>query len=234
MQAKTAVYYDRLYAAVGKDYAAEAQNLKAIIAGRRRSDGSALLDVACGTAAHAVHLADDFEITGIDLEQTMIELAKERCPKGTFLAGDMRDFDLQRTFDVVICLFSSIGFMKTKADLDAAIGNMARHLEPGGVLLVEPWITPDNFTGGFSQVVSIDEPELKVARVTRSDREGDLSILDMQYLIATPDRLEHIAERYELGLFTEEEYLAAFKRAGLEVELDPKGLMDRGLLIGTH
>ena len=37
-----------------------------------------------------------------------------------------------------------------------------------------------------------------------------------------------------MGLFTDEEYLGAFKRAGLEVELDPKGLMDRGLLIGTR
>ena len=189
MQPRTAIYYDQIYAAVGKDYAAEAERLKAIIAERKRSSGNALLDVACGTAAHAVHLCDEFEITGIDIEAAMVELAAKACPQGTFLIGDMRSFDLQCTFDVVICLFSSIGFMKTIGELDAAIGNMARHLKPGGVLLVEPWITPDNFTGGFSQVVAIDEPELKLARVTRSDREGDLSILDMQYLIATPDGL---------------------------------------------
>ncbi|UCD74730.1 MAG: class I SAM-dependent methyltransferase [Phycisphaerales bacterium] len=234
MKAKTAIYYDRIYAAVGKDYAAEAAQLKAIIAHRKRSAGNSLLDVACGTATHAVHLSDEFEITGFDIEKAMVELARECCPSGTFLVDDMRDFDLKRTFDVVICLFSSIGFMKTRADLDAAVGNMARHVKPGGVLLIEPWITSDNFTGGHSQVVAVDEPELKLARVTRSDREGDLSVLDMQYLIATPEGLEHIAERYEMGLFTEEEYLSAYKRAGLEVELDPKGLMDRGLLIGTR
>ena len=59
MQAKTAVYYDRLYAALGKDYAAEAERVKEIVAERNRCDGNALLDVACGTAAHAVYLADD-------------------------------------------------------------------------------------------------------------------------------------------------------------------------------
>lgn len=59
--------------------------------------------------------------------------------------ADMRTFDLGRTFDVVTCLFSSIGYFTELDDMQAAIGNMASHLAPGGVLIVEPWIHPDGW-----------------------------------------------------------------------------------------
>jgi len=233
MEAKTAPYYDKIYAALGKDYAAESERLKGIVKQHKRSRGKALLDVACGTGAHAEHLCKAFGITGLDIEPAMVTIAQERCPTGVFFIGDMREFDLDRSFDVVTCLFSSIGFMKTVEDLRAATGEMARHLVPGGVLLIEPWLAPDTFSAGHMQVVVVDEEELKLARVTRSDRDGDLSILDMQYLIATAEGIEHVAERYEMGLFEREEYGAALEEAGLDVVYDRQGPAERGLFIAT-
>ncbi len=231
MKSKTAAYYDKLYTGMGKDYASEALQLRMLLERQLRSPGRALLDVACGTGRHARFLSDDFDVTGIDIEPAMLEIARRECAKAKFHQGDMRDFDISRTFDAVICLFSSIGFMTTEEDLDRAISNMARHLAPGGVLVIEPWLTPEHFTPGTIQVLTVDEPDLKVARVTHADRRGTLSILDMQYLIATADSVQHVAENYELGLFSHERYLAAFEAAGLEVAWDEKGLMNRGLFI---
>ena len=54
--------------------------------------------------------------------------------------ADMTSFDLGRRFDVVTCLFSSIGYVGTAERLDQAIATMAAHLEPGGTLIVEPWL----------------------------------------------------------------------------------------------
>ena len=46
----------------------------------------------------------------------------------------LREFDdLGRTFDAVVCLFSSIGYVGTEERLRAAIGSMARHAAPGGM-----------------------------------------------------------------------------------------------------
>ena len=42
--------------------------------------------------------------------------------------GDMRTFNLGRQFDVVTCLFRSIGYMQTPIDLLHALVNMAGHL----------------------------------------------------------------------------------------------------------
>ena len=55
-----------------------------------------------------------------------------------------------------------------------------------------------------------------------------------QYLVGTPERVEHFTERHDLGLFTREEQLAAFRAAGLEVEHDVEGLMGRGLYIARR
>jgi len=55
----------------------------------------------------------------------------------------------------------------------------------------------------------------------------------MHHLVATPNRVEHFVERLELGLFTHDEYLDAFRSAGFETSYDSEGLMGRGLYIGT-
>jgi ubiquinone/menaquinone biosynthesis C-methylase UbiE len=234
MRPDTAAYYDAIYEAVGKDYRGEASRLVEIIDAHKRSGGRRLLDVACGTGVHDQHLAERFEITGVDLEPAMLEIARQRCPTATFHGGDMREFDLGSSFDAVICLFSSIGMMKTADELDAAIGNMARHVAPGGVLIIEPWVFPDQFESGRLHAVTVDEERRKIVRVTRAVREGDLAVLDMQYLIATPERTAHLVERYELGLFDQAHYASAMRNAGLVTTFDPEGLFGRGLFIGTR
>ena len=122
---------------------------------------------------------------------------------------------------------------ENQTQLDLAVRNMSEHLKPGGVLILEPWITPQQWRKGLVHANFVDQPELKVARMNISKTRGRLSVLDMHHLVATPNRVEHFVERLELGLFTHDEYLDAFRRACLETSYDPEGLMGRGLYIGT-
>lgn len=144
----------------------------------------------------------------------------------------MRSFDLGRRFDAITCLFSAIGHLADTVELDSAIAAMAAHLEPGGVLLVEPWLEPDAWLAGKPALLTVDEPDLKIARITLAGRRGNTSILDLHYLVATPAGVEAYAEQMELGLFTSAELRASFERAGLDVEHDAVGLIGRGLFIG--
>src|SRR5258708_16300871 len=111
MFSKSQQYYDAIYS--GKDYAQEAVYVKRIIAVHKRSQGNALLDVACGTGGHVPYLRDDFAYEGLDLDPEMLALARARFPEVAFHQGDMVDFVLDRQFDVVTCLFSSIANVKT-------------------------------------------------------------------------------------------------------------------------
>ena len=45
--------------------------------------------------------------------------------------------------------------------------------------------------------------------------------------------LRHFTERHELGLFSEQEHMQAFRKAGLDVSYDHPGLTGRGLYIGV-
>ncbi|HEU5437700.1 MAG TPA: methyltransferase domain-containing protein [Ktedonobacterales bacterium] len=234
MFTKSQHYYDAIYA--GKDYAEEARRLKRFIAEHKRSSGNTLLDVACGTGGHVPYLRDDFAYEGLDLDPEMLALARQRFPDLPFHQGDMVHFDLGRTFDVVTCLFSSISYTRTVPRLRQAIATMARHVCPGGVLVVAPFLPPDAWIPGQPHALFVDQPDLKLARMNVSavDASGTIAILDFNYLVGTPAGVEHFTEHHELGLFTDEEYRAAFAAAGLTVTYDAEGLIGRGLYIGTH
>jgi ubiquinone/menaquinone biosynthesis C-methylase UbiE len=229
MFAKTAQYYDKIYSF--KDYQAEAQCLLANL-GKLGVKGNQLLDVACGTGGHIEYLREHFEVEGLDISAEVLEIARQRHPGVVFHQGDMMAFDLGRRFNVVTCLFSSIGYVKTLENLVRAVERMAGHLRPGGALVIEPWFTPEAWKPGTVHALLIDEPELKIARVNTSYMDGRLSYFDLHHLIGTPEGTEHIVERHELGLFTVEEMKAALEGAELEVVYDEQGLTGRGLYIG--
>lgn len=226
-------YYDDIYEAIDKDYATEAARIREFIQKHKQREGNTLLDVACGTGRHASMLSDQFKVQGVDINANMLKIARKKLPGVRFTQGDMRSFDLRRQFDVVTCLFSAIGYMKTKADLQVAVRNMTRHLAPGGVLIVEPWFTPDQWTSGYVSSTRVDKADLKIVRMSHSGKRGRLSLLDFEYLIGTSKGIQHISEQHELGLFTYEEYMDAFVKAGLVTTHDPEGIFGRGLYIGT-
>ena len=231
MFSRSARLYDAIYASI-RDYPREAAELDRLIQSMRPG-ARTLLDVACGTGAHLEHLAARYEVDGLDLDQEMLAVARERLPQTRFYEADMADFDLGRRFDAVVCMSSAIGYVKTPERLARAAAAMARHLEPRGVLVVEPWLSPEVWVDGHVGAVFVDEPELKIALMNVSERDGTISILNFHYLVATPAGAEHFTERHELGLFTVEQHLDAFRSAGLDVEHDPEGPIGRGLYAGV-
>jgi hypothetical protein len=80
----------------------------------------------------------------------------------------------------------------------------------------------------------IDEPALKVARISHSIVDGDLSIMHMHHLVGTPDEIIQFTEDHEMGLFTKEQYLDAVTAAGFEAHYDDTALTGRGVYIGVR
>lgn len=232
MYKESAHLYDLIYLNQGKNYASEARRIHELGEQHQKSQGNFLLDVACGTGLHAGYLSEFYQVEGVDLDENMLNMARERHPKIPFYQGDMRDFDPGRQFDVVTCLFSAIGYMKDTAQLRQAIGNMGKLLKPGGVMFVEPWFTPDTWHTGAVHTLFVDEPDLKIVRMNLSERKGNLSYFIFHFLVGTPEGVEHFTEHHELALFTNEEYLDSFHVNRLEVIYDPDGLYGRGLYIG--
>jgi len=228
---QTARIYDVVYGF--KDYSGEAARVSSLIAERAPAARS-LLDAACGTGRHLEHLAQSWDAEGLDVDPELLRVARARLPGVTLHEADLVDFDLGTTYDAVTCLFSSIGYMRRPHYLRRAVDRLAAHLAPGGVLIIEPWLSPEAYVVGHHSVHVAQGDGMSIARVAVAEREGDLSRMDMNYLIATDDGVEHLVERHELGLFTHAHYSGALEAAGLTVEHDPEGLIGRGLYIATR
>jgi ubiquinone/menaquinone biosynthesis C-methylase UbiE len=231
MFARTVRYYDLIYGF--KDYESEASRLHELIQ-QEHPAAESVLDVACGTAEHARHLSRVYRVDGIDMEPEFVRIAGDKVPSGRFRVADMSAFDLGVRYDVVMCLFSSIGYLKQARQVVAALRCFERHLNAGGVIVVEPWFSPDQWVVGTLHMVTVDRPELKICRMNRSEREGNLSRVCFHYLIGGPDGVEHVTEDHELALYTREEMLGFFSQAGLAVRYDPEGICGRGLYVARR
>ena len=225
--------YDAINQSRGKDYAAESQKIHTLIMQYKQSLGRDLLDVACGTGGHLLYLRNHYQVEGTDLSSDMLAVAHQRCPDIPLHQANMLDFDLQRQYDAIVCLFSSIGYVQTVENLQRAIAAMSSHLVAGGVLIIEPWLAPEQYIPGTLHATYVNQPELKVARMSVSQQKGRLAVMEYHFLVATPQGVEHFTELNEMGLFTTAEYRAAFEAAGLTVHHDAEGLIGRGLCVGV-
>jgi SAM-dependent methyltransferase len=231
MFGRSARFYDALYAF--KDYEEASRRLSAIVR-ERVPDAQSLLDVGCGTGQHVAALTGKYDVEGLDISDDLLSIARGRCPNVRFHRADMTDFDLARQFDAVVCLFSAIGYVRTLDGMRNTLACFARHVRPGGCVVVEPWFTPEQYRTGTITFNVVEQPELKIAWMYTSRRAGNLSQLDIHYMVGTTDGIDMFTELHELGLFTHDEYRRAFMDAGLTVEHDPVGLFNRGLYIGTR
>ena len=208
-------YYDVVYA--GKPYADEAAHVVAGVEPGR------LLDVACGTGRHAAAFASlGFDVTGVDYNPELLEIAREQNPQVRFVEADMTALDLGETFDVVTCLFDSIGYPLTDDGVAAALEGIRRHVAPGGRAVVEflhaPAMRAERSPVRVSRY-AVDGGELLRIAESRLD-EGTL-VMEVDYeLIRLGDdgTFERSSERQANRAFEVDQMRALMARAGLEVD----------------
>ena len=229
MFSASAEYYDLIYSTF-KDYAAEADRIAAL-ARQARPGCRTVLDVACGTGEHARLLADrGFEVDGLDLDPAFLRIARRKHPAGRFFEADMGSFTLPHRYDLVICLFSSIGYLTTLDRVTRALVRFREHLTPGGVVMVEPWFEPGVLDPSRVTTNIGEAPGLRVTRTARVEVDDRLSRLFFDYEIGDATGTRRASEVHEMALYTRSELLQAFRDAGLEAQFDETGLFDnRGL-----
>lgn len=219
-----AKYYDKVYSF--RDYLDEAVRLQNLIIKYLESGGNSLLDVACGTGLHLRYLKDDFSCTGVDVSKSMLKIARKNLKGVTFKEADMITLRLGKQFDVIVCLFSSIGYVKTVARLEKTIWNFSKHLKKGGLALIEPSHAKSAYVNGEPRITTYDGREAKIARINYTNFRQATAVLNMHILVAERGKdAKYYIDKHELGLFGINSTLRIMKAAGLKSKYLKNGLM---------
>jgi len=104
--------------------------------------GAAVLDLGCGAGVPAtLWLAErSYSVTGVDLSEKQLGLARKLVPGATFVKADMTELDLgSEAFDAVVAFHSIIHV--PKEEHPALLGEVHRWLRPGGLFLATLTLT---------------------------------------------------------------------------------------------
>lgn len=230
---RSALYYDALLTAGGKNYARESAVVGELVDRYKRSPGRKLLDVGCGTGRHLEFLCERFECEGLDIDRGMLAAAAERCPHARLHLTDMIGFNLGTRFDVIVCLFGSIAYLPTLQRYEQTIATFARHLNPGGIAIVEPWLRPNEWEDGRVGASFADLPDTKIARMHVARRDDNVALLNFHYMVGMRDGIRTFEETHRLLIMTDDQYRSAFLRAGFELHQGTQVLGGRDLFVGV-
>jgi SAM-dependent methyltransferase len=209
-------YYDELYVDEPA-YAQEAARVKELLSRHGVPAQGELLVLACGTGGHLPYFMNEFRVAGLDLSEAMLDQARRKFPAVPFHQGNLIDFRLERRFDATVCLYGSIGFVRTVANLRAAMARIAAHLRPGGAAVVTPWSTAETFQE-MLVVGAVDRPARKIACMEQIRLKAPgLVEVTFHHLLGSDGEVAYHKQAVEIGLFSREAYRSAMTDAGLEV-----------------
>lgn len=202
-------HYELLYR--DKDYEAEAAYVAALLR-RHAPAAQRVLELGCGTGAHAEHLARaGYAVHGVDQSETMLAramarksaLAGEVAARVSFERGDARSVRTGTSYDAVISLFHVMSYQATNEHLRAAFATAAAHLRPGGLFLFDFWYAPAVLTQRPEvRVKRLADAEIEVTRIAEPDLRVHDNVVDVHYTVfievKATGRVEQVRETHRM------------------------------------
>jgi SAM-dependent methyltransferase len=204
-----------------EDYAREAATLRRVcrqLGVRTRAPRPRLLELGAGGGHLLFHLQNRFECTATDLSAAMLKNCERLVPSARRIQGDMRTLRLGEQFDVVL-IHDAIDYMRRAKDVRAALATAAAHLRPGGVLLLAPTYTRDNFIDAeAAHDASPSDGLTYLSYVHDPDPEDTEYELVLVYLLRDPRSraVRSVEDRHRCGLFAVAEWLELLDGAGFD------------------
>ncbi len=217
---KLAKYYDIIYSDTFERFHKNYANF--VLEAWRKfctSSGRELLEVACGTGELMKMLKTlGFDVSGLDVNEEMIKIARKKI-RARFYVANMRDFSLDKSFDVVVCAFTSMNYNLNRKELEKTLKNFYKHLKRGGIVIF------DMPSGKFlekrigSQWLDVFEcGDLKIARISQmeaGERENTVKNV-MVYFFKERGKVDFEIDIHEHGLFSVKEVKNVMKKLGFK------------------
>ena len=174
-----------------------------------------VLDMACGSGRHAISFAQaGFDVTAIDLSENLLNVAKSNAEKEKvnvdFILSDIRKFDPEKKFDLVLNLFTSFGYFEKDEENGEVIQKAFELMNSGG------WFVLDYFNKNYilNNLIPITVENIAGKRITQT-REIKNNRVEKNIIIRNGEKESHYQE--SVRLYSKEEVIKILERTGFEI-----------------
>jgi SAM-dependent methyltransferase len=170
-------------------------------------------------------LKKGYRVAGVDTSAQMLRLASQKLEemdlRAELFKGRLQSFQLNRTFDAVLCLFSVIDYLTQKKDLLSALKNVTRHMKKTSLFIFDFW-NEDAVTGYYSPrrkgVFNVGDKMLERRSVTTVHPSRHTCEVHYTCSLKQDGRLiQRDEEKHRLRYFTVDEMKDYLKMSGLKV-----------------
>ena len=203
-----------------EDYVEETEFLAKLIKENSKIEVETLLHLGCGGGHNDYTFKKHFKVTGVDIRENMLKLARKLNSEVTYYHGDMCDMKLRGCFDAVTIL-DSINYLRTVEDIYRAFATAHQHLRPGGVFLTF-----------MEQITGLSEHS-KTRCSTHSKGNVEITFIEnyydpdpddtsceatFVYLVRRGGELEIHTDRHLCGIFKLETWIGLLEEIGFIVK----------------
>lgn len=215
-----------------EEYVEETTLFSKLIKEHSKIDARTLLHLGCGAGGHDETFKKYFTVTGVDISENMLAIARRRNPEVTYHAGDMQTVRLDECFDAV-AIPDSIGYMTTVEELRKTLLTAYTHLKPGGVLLIVTHLREEFRENNFVYTGSRGDIDITVFENNHFlDPERTTYEATFIYLIRRSGKLEIHTDRHIIGLYALETWREFLSEVGLEFAQIKTGYFYNSFLLG--
>ena len=182
-----------------------------------------VVDLGCGTGEHVYALHQKgFTITGIDISNTMIEVARKRYPQCEFQLGELQNYKKEELVDGVICIFGTFNYIIKNEDIINSLINIKESIHSKGLFVLEIWnsypvqkikkkpIAPVS----LSKVGNMMIKRNRGFRVA-TDSDGNSNLVEVNFIFNLNQ--ETVKDRHLMRVFSYEEIEELLYTSGLSI-----------------
>jgi SAM-dependent methyltransferase len=204
-----------------EEYLPEVKFIKEMVKRYKRAAGNDLLDVGCGGGHHDLFLKEDYKVVGIDKNEKMLTLARKLNPELSYHQSDMRTFQLNRKFDVVIAM-DMIMYNLSYSDLEKTIRNFSNHLQVGGVMIFFVEDLREKFEQNKTRLKKHKKGSIEVVLIENqydpnpNDTEFEYHLI---FLIREEGKFRIEVDKHRVGLFELRKMLEICEKSNFKTHL---------------
>ncbi|MDH5597952.1 MAG: methyltransferase domain-containing protein [Cyclobacteriaceae bacterium] len=218
-------YYHLLYH--NRDQQEAKDFINNLVSALQIEEGKKILDLACGKGRYSIYLSEmGFDVTGVDLSQKNITLAKKHEHDGLqFFVEDMRNSIKENYFDYIFNMFTSFGYFESEAENRQVIESVAKSLVPGGKFILD-FLNPYRVIHNLIpfEKITINGVSFSLNRRYDDEKKTIIKTIDIN------DDGKEFCFHEKVRAIRRVEFMDYFERAGLKL-LDTFGDYDLGKYI---